>query len=333
MRIVVELTDRCNLRCLHCFRGRYGGRGELPLAVLERLLDQGRQSGIGEIDYTGGEPTLHRQFDEIIRLTSAAGFDYGVVTNGWTFAERHGVFLAYREHLKVITFSIDGASAHTHDAQRGPDSFHRLMQAASVCVAKGIPFTYNFTVTAINLAEVEPAIELARSLGSQGIRLTPVMMDGQPHAEQVVLELAAINALEDRLREAQQRYDFPVALGASVRSDDLFPCASLRGRELNLDWRGQLGLCCNLSGHQPASPGLGPLVTLEDGNMDAAVAHIDGRRIDFRDDKARRAEGGLLGSADYHPCDYCFRRWREHPFRAQATASKLLSLAGRSQME
>jgi MoaA/NifB/PqqE/SkfB family radical SAM enzyme len=41
-RLVIELTNRCNLRCLHCFTERHAGTDDLPLAILDTVLHEGK---------------------------------------------------------------------------------------------------------------------------------------------------------------------------------------------------------------------------------------------------------------------------------------------------
>ena len=40
-RLVIELTNRCNLRCQHCFAERHAATGELPLAIIDKVLRRG----------------------------------------------------------------------------------------------------------------------------------------------------------------------------------------------------------------------------------------------------------------------------------------------------
>jgi len=42
-RIVMELTDRCNLRCRHCFEQRHAGTGDLSFAIIEGVLRDARR--------------------------------------------------------------------------------------------------------------------------------------------------------------------------------------------------------------------------------------------------------------------------------------------------
>ena len=84
-RIVIELTNRCNLSCGHCFDERHAATGDLSLAVLEKVLREGKSCGIEQVSFTGGEPTIHRRFREIIERVAEAGYPFSFVSNGTTF--------------------------------------------------------------------------------------------------------------------------------------------------------------------------------------------------------------------------------------------------------
>ena len=84
-RIVIELTNRCNLSCGHCFDERHAATGDLPLEILEKVLRDGKSCGIEQVSFTGGEPTIHRRFEEIIDLVSQAGYPFSFVSNGASF--------------------------------------------------------------------------------------------------------------------------------------------------------------------------------------------------------------------------------------------------------
>ena len=84
-RIVMELTDRCNLRCRHCFQQRHAGSGDLSLAIIERVLRDATACGVNHVSFTGGEPTLHRHFVRILDRCVEANCSFSFVSNGSTF--------------------------------------------------------------------------------------------------------------------------------------------------------------------------------------------------------------------------------------------------------
>lgn len=61
-RIVIELTNRCNLSCQHCFTGRHGGDTDFPLDILQKVLDEAKGCGFDVLAFTGGDPTVHAKF-------------------------------------------------------------------------------------------------------------------------------------------------------------------------------------------------------------------------------------------------------------------------------
>lgn len=175
MKLVLELTDRCNLNCHHCFSGRHGGRTELPLALIERVLDEARACGFDAVSLTGGEATIHRQFLAIVAAISARGYTFSLNSNGWNFGKLYPQLLPYRDQLRTITFSLDGASASIHDQLRGQGSFQRTLQAMSICFIQQIPFGINMVVTAHNRHELAAMARLATTVGAQALRFGHLM--------------------------------------------------------------------------------------------------------------------------------------------------------------
>ncbi|MFO1430148.1 MAG: radical SAM protein [Candidatus Competibacteraceae bacterium] len=316
--LIVELTDRCNLSCRHCPSGRHGGRGELDLALFDRVLDQAQVQGIDHLSFTGGEPTLHHRFPDILQHTVTAGYRFGLVSNGWVVAQRLEQLLPYRDRLSVITFSLDGAREASHDAQRGGGSFRRVMQAAGACMWRELPFTFNMSLTRRNWREAGAVVELAAKLGSRGVRFGHLMNTPLTMATDLVLSPTEIRAVDRYLRELQAAYDFPVALSAVSPTPDLFPCAPLQNEEFNLDWRGNLGLCCQLSGLGTGTMEeiAGNLWTLSLGD---ALARLQCIRQQLRAQKLHQQAEGRRRNNDDFPCWYCTRyfhkvNWlRRHP--------------------
>jgi len=79
----LELTRRCNLTCLHCYiEGGEARENEMPASELYRLLDEFADMGVWAVALTGGEPTLHPEFANLVRHARARNLLVGVATNG-----------------------------------------------------------------------------------------------------------------------------------------------------------------------------------------------------------------------------------------------------------
>ena len=167
-RIVIELTNRCNLSCGHCFEERHAATGDLSLDVIEKVLREGKNCGIDQVSFTGGEPTIHRRFDEIVHRVSEAGYRFSFVSNGVSFPRIYPLLLMHRNWFAGVTFSLDGAREATHDRLRGKGSYRSVMRAISICTYKNLPFTLNMVLTAQNRGEIGEMVTLAEQLGSGG---------------------------------------------------------------------------------------------------------------------------------------------------------------------
>ncbi len=301
-RIVVELTDRCNLRCGHCIDARHGGHGELPLSLVDRLLDQAKPNGFDELSFTGGEPTLHRQFFEILAHAANAGYTFGFVSNGWSFPKVYARLLPFRDHLTAITFSLDGARESTHDDLRGRGSYRRVLQALSVCVATGLPFSLNMVVTRCNSGELAALVELGAALGAYGVRFGPLMPGGDPT---LALGESQRRAAQAAIEDLQKSAPIPVGLAPGFETPDLFPCAPLHMQEMNLDWRGNITKCCHLSGYDRT--GADVAGNLHVDSFGVALERLREANARFVRHKQARQVAGDLSPSDYAPCLYCHK--------------------------
>ena len=309
-RLVVELTDRCNLACSHCYEGRHGGRGELALDQFDRAVAAAARLRIGEFSFTGGEPTLHRHFGEIVRRTHAADLHFSLVTNGWTFDRSHLALLPYRDRLTAITFSLDGANEATHDRQRGADSFRRVIAAAEHCAALQLPFTFNFVISPNTAAEISAVAELARNIGAAGIRFIPFLSGANASPGPHDASLQERIKMGMQLLGLQQHAGFAIGIAPGFFSSEVANCHSLKGEEFNLSWTGKLDICCHLSGHVRVNRA--EAVAFRASDYPSAAAALDQRRKAFVADKVERDAKAALPLADYFACDYCVRNWMNH---------------------
>ncbi len=86
--VKIDLTNVCNHSCPGCIDHDLieNDNNNLSLKTIEKLLDELKSCGVKGINYTGGgEPTVHRHFEQIIRATHKKGFKIGLICNGSRF--------------------------------------------------------------------------------------------------------------------------------------------------------------------------------------------------------------------------------------------------------
>lgn len=179
-----HLTERCNLRCAHCYQAE-PPTPELgyddQLAVLDQLRDlvRGWQPGrlrSLQLTFTGGEPLL---CGDLLRLLTAVRADpwpwtISLLTNGTLLDAAFCRELA-RLRPAFVQVSLDGLEP-THDAARGPGSFAAAVTGLRRLRAAGVPSMVSFTAHRGNWREFPGVAALAVRLGAQRVwadRLIP----------------------------------------------------------------------------------------------------------------------------------------------------------------
>jgi MoaA/NifB/PqqE/SkfB family radical SAM enzyme len=121
-----ELTYRCNARCAICayWRRPSDPGAEMTLEQVQAGLDRVHRHGCRFVNFTGGEPTLRRDLEDIVHHASALGMWTSLVTNGATLT-RERVRALKHAGLDSLLVSMDSSDAATHDAIRGVPGLHR----------------------------------------------------------------------------------------------------------------------------------------------------------------------------------------------------------------
>ncbi len=164
--VVWQFTNRCNLRCRHCYASSTPSSmpDELTTDEAKKLIDELAECGVAGIAFSGGEPLARGDFFEVARYAKERGFYVSVATNGTLITPSVAKML--KDCVDYVEISIDGLG-ETHDSFRGvPGAFDRAVEGAKNCIAQGIDVGIAMTVTRYNLSEVPKVIQLAKDIGA-----------------------------------------------------------------------------------------------------------------------------------------------------------------------
>jgi molybdenum cofactor biosynthesis enzyme MoaA len=166
----VRLTFDCNDHCVFCLDalahdGTIRDRDEVKRQILD-----GRRHGATRLILSGGEPTIHPNFVDFVRLGALAGYTkIQTVTNGRLFAYRDFLKRSLDAGLGEITFSLHGPNAKVHDALVGTrGAFDEEITALRAALADGRPIV-NVDVV-VNRGNVRHLPEMLRMLTDMGVR-------------------------------------------------------------------------------------------------------------------------------------------------------------------
>ena len=149
----VEVTRKCNMKCLHCYSSASIEGRDLPIEVIEELASELAARGALRVMLGGGEPLIRSDLPDIVRLFSEKGIAVLLSTNGLLFDESIGREL-YLAGLRVIQFSLDGLGG-THDRVRGvPGAFKKVTEAVKTAKELGFTVLVKTVVMRDNLAEI-----------------------------------------------------------------------------------------------------------------------------------------------------------------------------------
>lgn len=171
--MALEITERCNYRCLHCFnaQGNEEGRRELSLQEARVLFESARRAGVSAVLVTGGEPLMHREFRELVRLLYRSGlFIYELNTNGAYVTRELLEFLAGFGFKPEVKVSFDGLGCH--DWMRGcPGAQEAALRAIRLCVEAGFPVRVQMSVNRRTQPALLESLELMDAMGVRATRL------------------------------------------------------------------------------------------------------------------------------------------------------------------
>lgn len=191
-------TDRCNLKCLHCYRDTTSSNGnhksnrishngkdftpisdsgqELSSKDHLRILEEYKTllnsfSGSqhhkkGHINFTGGEPFLRTDFLSLLEKTVADRHLYsvGILTNGKLIDSSLAKQLK-KYSISYLQVSLDG-DREIHDTLRGEGDFDRTLDAIRICSAEGLSVSVSFTAHRGNINTLNSVAKVAYEAGA-----------------------------------------------------------------------------------------------------------------------------------------------------------------------
>ncbi|MFI4944824.1 MAG: radical SAM protein [Burkholderiales bacterium] len=161
----LELTYRCNWRCVFCYNPRHHDQRGLATARWLSLLDELRALGTLYVALTGGEPLSHPEFLTIARGVRERAFALRILTNGALVTEALAEEIA-RLLPMAVELSLHGARAETHDRTTAtPGSFAAMLRGLDRLRERGVPLVLKTPVTRLNEDELDGIRAIADARG------------------------------------------------------------------------------------------------------------------------------------------------------------------------
>lgn len=163
--IYLYITERCQLRCGHCYMGDRLDRAlALDYETATRIISYCRRMGGEYITFLGGEPTLHPDLPRFVDFALDEGYTQ-VMINSNGLLEK-SIYDIAPEKLHYISFSLDGATPETHDRIRAKGTFKKTVGCIRTLIRTAdYPVRIITTISQVNIHEAEAILDLCDELG------------------------------------------------------------------------------------------------------------------------------------------------------------------------
>ncbi|MBI4223797.1 MAG: radical SAM protein, partial [Deltaproteobacteria bacterium] len=155
VKVMVELTYGCNLRCVHCYNPTHQARGELTTKQVLKILDDLQTEGSLHVGFTGGELFTRNDAGAILRYAKQLGFVINILTNATlitpSLADQIREINPY-----LVEVSVYGATAGTYESvTRVPGSFGKFVKGVDLLSARNVPVMLKLVLMTLNAHELE----------------------------------------------------------------------------------------------------------------------------------------------------------------------------------
>jgi radical SAM protein with 4Fe4S-binding SPASM domain len=171
-RIGWEITRHCNLTCPHC----YSAATKKPLDELDtaeslEIIGALKELGVRFIGWTGGEPLLREDLEELIAYATELGMKSAITTNG-VLLDRKKAESLKSVGVNLIQVSIDGSTPERNSLMRRAttDEFFKALEAVRICKNLGYSVAMAMLIGEENLDDAYDYIKLAAREGIDCVR-------------------------------------------------------------------------------------------------------------------------------------------------------------------
>jgi MoaA/NifB/PqqE/SkfB family radical SAM enzyme len=178
--IAWQVTNECNLACLHCIEESGPGKAfpdELNDEQVFRFLGQVMDLEVPYLSFSGGEPMVHPRFFDMVAYVCGRNGQLKIETNGAYLTAENCARLK-ELGVKAVQVSLDGASRETFNRMRVRGDFDKTLEGVRNLRAAGVPIEINYSPTRFNAHEIGAAVDLAAELGAYSFYTGRTMYTG-----------------------------------------------------------------------------------------------------------------------------------------------------------
>lgn len=164
--VVWNTTNRCNLRCKHCYIDAedHNYKNELSTEEAETFIRDLAQMGAPVLLFSGGEPLMRKDIFELGQLATELGLRAVISSNG-TLIDDETAKKIKAAGFQYVGISIDGAPETHDDFRNKKGAFDDAMRGVKACLNNGVKTGLRFTVNKYNQQDLPEIFEIIKREG------------------------------------------------------------------------------------------------------------------------------------------------------------------------
>ncbi len=205
IKIQWKITNKCNLKCKHCYLGKLDGF-ELPFEKANEIADTIINSNVMEVTISGGECLTYKGIEEIIKRFLINGIKVNVFTNAVLLKnvlDRIDSGILNKNSL-LFYVSVDGLKS-SHEQIRGKNTFDKTIENIKYAIEKGYPVVTNTVINKINYCDTMDMIVLLKQMGVKDVQLSNLIVQGSAD-NSMKISLSEQMALKEKINDLYKEH-------------------------------------------------------------------------------------------------------------------------------
>lgn len=210
--ISIELTHKCNFKCLHCYGGYDNEKSEMmDTNKLKQFIGQCKNLGVQAIELTGGEITMHPDICEILEYIYQLDFKMvSLLTNGFIKNEKlYDLIVSHKENTIVQIDMHGNTESYLNWFTQVPNTKKRVEENIKFLHNNGVFMRVVTVATPLNIEQIEDIADWVHDIGIKSYGISPVIPTGRANEESEKLLFTStenLNKLEDAIYNITQKY-------------------------------------------------------------------------------------------------------------------------------
>lgn len=210
-QVSINLTNKCNQRCIYCEIGQGKKKNDNPTLIMEDIewiIQQMSKSNIFNLSLGGGEPFLFKDVFKVIEIAFQYKINCSIMTNGMFISKlsKEEIDILKKCNTKIL-ISIDSFNEKCERKIRGTNNVSLPVDGIRKLVRKKIPVNLLTVITKINKDELFEVVKKAKNLEVNSVSLQPVIIASNYPETKPLDNKKSLNILPMQINEIQKQFD------------------------------------------------------------------------------------------------------------------------------